>query len=151
MTIIFKLGHYPTLCSRLRAFRFLLAARVLLPNQKPQPSRTGPGARGHPAGSTPNLRDYGLRAWSCPLTTDQRLPVSCPALLLTTSSLAGTPSPGPPRLKKTPVAVHPPRFLGSDGPHRGPEIGLPQGGEGRGSEGVLSTIRRDRTLGSGSI
>jgi len=23
------------------------------------------------------------------------------------------------------VAVHPPRFLGSDGPHRGPEIGLP--------------------------
>jgi hypothetical protein len=27
-------------------------------------------------------------------------------------------------------AVHPPRFLGSDGPHRGPEIGLPQGGEG---------------------
>jgi hypothetical protein len=28
----------------------------LLPNQKPQPSRTGPGARGHPAGSTPYLR-----------------------------------------------------------------------------------------------
>jgi hypothetical protein len=28
-------------------------------------------------------------------------------------------------------AGHPPRFLGSDGPHRGPEIGPPQGGEGQ--------------------
>ena len=37
------------------------------------------------------------------------------------SSLTGTPSPGPPRLKKTPAAVHP----------------LPQGGEGRGSEGGI--------------
>ena len=66
--------------------------------------------------------------------------VSCPVLLLTTSSLAGTPSPGPLRpapegaglrLKKTPAAGHP----------------LPQGGEGRGSEWVLSTIKWDRTLG----
>jgi len=33
------------------------------------------------------------------------------------------------------VAVHPPRSLGSDGPIRiGPDIGLPQGGEGIGSE-----------------
>jgi hypothetical protein len=56
--------------------------------------------------------------------------VSCPALLLTTSSLARTPSPGPPRLKNTPAAVRP----------------LPQGGEGQGSEGVLSAIRWDRTL-----
>ena len=55
--------------------------------------------------------------------------VSCPALLLTKSSLAGTPSPGPPQLKKTPAAGRP----------------LPQGGEGRGSEEVLSTIKWDRT------
>src|SRR5208337_3653425 len=53
---------------------------------------------------------------------EEELPVvSCPALLLPTSSLAGTPSPGPPRLKKTPAAVRP----------------LPQGGEGQGSDGVL--------------
>jgi hypothetical protein len=32
-------------------------------------------------------------------------------------------------------AGHPPRFLGSDGPHRGPEIGLPQGGEGQNNPG----------------
>ena len=51
-------------------------------------------------------------------------------LLLTMSSLPETPSPGPPRLKKTPAAVHP----------------LPQRGEGHGSEGVLSVIRWDRTV-----
>ena len=51
-------------------------------------------------------------------------------LLLTMSSLPGTPSPGPPRLMETPAAVHP----------------LPQRGEGQGSEGVLSVIRWDRTL-----
>jgi hypothetical protein len=73
--------------------------------------------------------------------------VSYPTLLLTTSSLQGTPSPGPPRLKKTPAAVYP----------------LPQGGEGlqflhfsrgcrlhqspiRGSEGVLPAIKWERTL-----
>jgi hypothetical protein len=39
--------------------------------------------------------------------------VSCPTLLLAMGRLAGTPSPGPPRLKKAPAAVHP----------------LPQGGE----------------------
>jgi dTDP-4-amino-4,6-dideoxygalactose transaminase len=73
----------------------------------------------------PNLFDkaYSFRDFGRDL-------VSCPALLLTTSSLAGTPSPGPLRLKKTPAAGHP----------------LPQGGEGRGSEGVLSTIKWDRTL-----
>ena len=38
----------------------------------------------------------------------------CPGLLLTTSSLAGTPSPGPRRLTKAPAASHP----------------RPQGGEG---------------------
>jgi len=32
-------------------------------------------------------------------------------------------------------AGHPPRLLGSDGPHRGPEIGLPQGGEGQNNPG----------------
>ena len=32
-------------------------------------------------------------------------------------------------------AGHPPRFLGSDGPHRGPESGLPQGGEGKAAAG----------------
>jgi len=37
------------------------------------------------------------------------------------------PSSGPRRLMRAPVAVHLPRFLGSDGPHRGPEIGLPLG------------------------
>jgi len=41
-----------------------------------------------------------------------------PALMLTTRTSARTPSPGPPRLKKTPAAVHP----------------LPQGGEGRGNK-----------------
>ena len=56
--------------------------------------------------------------------------VSCPALLLTKSSLAETPSPGPPRLKKTPAAGHP----------------LPQGGEGYGGQGLLLTIKWDRTL-----
>jgi len=42
----------------------------------------------------------------------------------------GVPKSDPPRLVKAPVAVHAPRLLGSDGPHRGPAIGLPQGGEG---------------------
>ena len=56
--------------------------------------------------------------------------VSCLALLLTTSSLARTPSPAPLRLKNTPATVHP----------------LPQEGEGQGSRGVLSTIKWDRTL-----
>ena len=50
--------------------------------------------------------------------------VSCPALLFTTTGLAGTPSPGPPRLTKAPAAAHP----------------LPQGGEGLGSKGILSGI-----------
>jgi len=44
------------------------------------------------------------------------------ALLSITSALARTPSPGPPRLKKTPAAVHP----------------LPQGGEGWENHGALS-------------
>jgi competence protein ComEC len=59
---------------------------------------------------------------------------SCPALFLAGRSPAGTPSPGPLRLKKTPAAVHP----------------LPQGGEGRGSEEVLSTNKWDWTLGGGT-
>jgi hypothetical protein len=64
------------------------------------------------------------------LITPTMIPLaSCPALLLTTSSLARTPSPAPP-----PDEVH------RDG---GP---LPQGGGGQGSEGVLSAIRWDRTL-----
>ena len=37
------------------------------------------------------------------------------------------------------AAGHPPRFLGSDGPHRGPEIGLPQGGEGNSRSGGEGT------------
>ena len=56
---------------------------------------------------------------------------SFPALFLAGRSPAGTPSPGPLRLKKTPAAVHP----------------LPQGGEGGGSEEVLSSNKRDWTLG----
>ena len=45
-------------------------------------------------------------------------------------------APKPPHLARLPMkcigtAVHPARFLGSDGPHRGPEIGLPQRGRGR--------------------
>jgi competence protein ComEC len=56
---------------------------------------------------------------------------SFPALLWAGRSPAGTPSPGPLRLKKTPAAVHP----------------LPQRGEGRGSERGLSTNKREWTLG----
>jgi hypothetical protein len=59
--------------------------------------------------------------------------VSCPMLLLSTGSLAGTPSPGPPRLEKTPAAVHL----------------LPQGRDSQGSEGGLSAIRWDRRVEKG--
>jgi len=43
--------------------------------------------------------------------------------------LFAEPTPHPARvpMKCIGIAVHPPRFLGSDGPHRGPEIGLPSG------------------------
>jgi hypothetical protein len=44
--------------------------------------------------------------------------VSCPTLILTVTTLQGTPSLGPPRLKKAPAAGHP----------------LPQGGEGQRNE-----------------
>ena len=59
---------------------------------------------------------------------------------------ARTPSPGPPRLKRAPAAAHPPRFLGSDEPHRGPEIGLPQGGEGLGQGAARRSLQDGHRL-----
>jgi hypothetical protein len=58
-------------------------------------------------------------------------PLSCPTVLMTTSSLAGTPSRVAPRLKKAPAATRP----------------LPRGGMGQGMRVALSAIKRDRTPG----
>jgi hypothetical protein len=63
----------------------------------------------------PRARDDPWHGRDGELPADGRSELaSCPALLLTAGSLGETPSPGPPRLKKTPAAAHP----------------LPQGGEG---------------------
>ena len=62
--------------------------------------------------------------------------MSCPALLLTTSSLAGTPSPGPLRLVKTPGAGHPLPRGGEGGERSEPGEGVPR-------ESGLSRITRD--------